>query len=109
MLNGALFFAFGAMSLENGTHTDMQAIPTHIALGIFKRLIINIAVETVSVNFKYQLFLEECISYSCDYYTIIDVILQLTKLLYIEFSKNIHKTSFMRSVFLIFIKNPHTN
>ena len=52
MLNGALFFAFGAMSLENGTHTDMQAIPTHIALGIFKRLIINIAVETVSVNFK---------------------------------------------------------
>ena len=61
MLNGALFFAFGAMSLENGTHTDMQAIPTHIALGIFKRLIINIAVETVSVNFKYQLFLEECI------------------------------------------------
>ena len=51
MLNGALFFAFGAMSLENGTHTDIQAIPTHIALGIFKRLIINIAVETVSVNF----------------------------------------------------------
>ena len=46
MLNGVSFtLTFGAMSLENGTHTDMQAIPTHIALGIFKRLIINIAVE----------------------------------------------------------------
>ena len=59
MLNIPLFPALVLQSSVNGRHTDMQAIPAHIALGSPRRDMINMALETISVSLKYHLPLEE--------------------------------------------------
>ena len=64
MLNIALFPALPLQSAVNGRHTDIQAIPAHIALGSPKRDMISIALETISVSLKYHLPLAECRSNS---------------------------------------------
>ena len=55
MLNIALFPALPLQSAVNGRHTDIQAIPAHIALGSPRRDMISIALETISVSLKYHL------------------------------------------------------
>lgn len=42
-------------SLVNGRHTDIQAIPAHIALGSPRRFINSIALDTMNVSFRYHL------------------------------------------------------
>ena len=64
MLNSPLFPALDAQSSVNGRHTDMQAIPAHMALGSPKRFINNIALDTISVSFRYHLLLAERMSNS---------------------------------------------
>ena len=41
--------------IGNGRHTDIQAIPAHIALGSPRRFINNIALDTMNVSFRYHL------------------------------------------------------
>ena len=40
---------------ENGRQTDIHAIPAHIALGSPSSETISIALETISVSFRYHL------------------------------------------------------
>ena len=64
MLNCHLFPDLATQSSVKGRHTDMQAIPAHVALGSPKRDMISIALETISVSLKYHLPLAECRSNS---------------------------------------------
>ena len=59
MLNCHLFPDLATQSSVKGRHTDMQAIPAHIALGNPNRDTISIALETISVSFRYHLPLAE--------------------------------------------------
>ena len=64
ILNKPLFPALSVQSFAKGRQTDIQEIPAHIALGKFKRDIINIALDTINVNLIYHLFRKEVISNS---------------------------------------------
>ncbi len=64
MLNMPLFPALTLQSSVNGRHTDMQAIPAHIALGSPRSDMISMALETISVSRRYHLPLAECRSNS---------------------------------------------
>lgn len=60
-LNNALFPILLSTSLENGRHTDMHAIPIHIALGSPISETISIALDTINVSLMYHLVLAELI------------------------------------------------
>ena len=68
-LNNALFPILLSTSLENGRHTDMHAIPIHIALGSPISETISIALDTINVSLMYHLVLAELILNSCLLYT----------------------------------------
>ena len=59
ILYGALNFALATRSLEKGRHTDIQAIPAHMARGSPNKDVISSAVETMSVRRTYHQFLAE--------------------------------------------------
>ena len=61
MLNCHLLPDLAMQSSVKGRHTDIQAIPAHIALGNPKRDTISIALETISVSFRYF-----CLSLNAD-------------------------------------------
>ena len=46
-------------SFGNGRHTDMHAIPAHIALGSPRSDIISIALDTITESLTYHLLLAE--------------------------------------------------
>ena len=64
MLNIPLFPTRPIQSSVNGRHTDIQAIPAHIALGSPRRFIKSIALETIRVSLRYHLPRAECRSNS---------------------------------------------
>ena len=58
-LNIPLLTDLGIQSSVKGRHTDIQAIPAHIALGSPRRFINSIALDTISVSFTYHLLLAD--------------------------------------------------
>jgi hypothetical protein len=55
ILNCHLLPDLATQSSVNGRHTDIQAIPAHIALGSPRRFINSIALDTMNVSFRYHL------------------------------------------------------
>ena len=59
ILNTPLSTALIFPSSVNGRQTDIHAIPAHIALGSPSSETISIALETISVSFRYHWFLAD--------------------------------------------------
>ena len=59
MLNAHLFPERAMQSFVNGRHTDMQAIPSHIARGSPSSDMMSMELETIRVSLRYHLPLAE--------------------------------------------------